>query len=231
MTAPLRRPVVVDTKLAELHEARAIAANGIHAALESVHSALGERPIYRSRSVRDWPTTSAEAEQALRDKLAGGAVKSWDVSRVQQLLARIDTGRAEIKRLEGLIRPLSDEFAAKPWSRFFLVTSSTGGHIHRSMNCSTCHLRTTYAWLPNLSGLTEKDAVAAHGPLLCTVCYPSAPLDWTRGLEKKVDPKVCPGSGEPATWVKERRAYFCSVCKRHTRASSLGKAARHNKVA
>ena len=66
------------------------------------------------------------------------------------------------------------------WSRFFLVTSSPG-HIHSSMHCSTCRWSTTYGWLPELSGQTEAEAVAEHGPTLCTVCFPSAPLDWTSG--------------------------------------------------
>jgi hypothetical protein len=70
------------------------------------------------------------------------------------------------------------------WSRFFLVTN-TGGHIHRSMNCSTCYPSTGYAWLPELSGLSETDAVAEYGSILCSICYPSAPVEWTNGVNKK----------------------------------------------
>lgn len=66
------------------------------------------------------------------------------------------------------------------WSRYFLVTSSPG-HIHSSMYCPTCRFTTTYGWLPQLSGNTEAEAVAEHGPTLCTVCFPSAPVAWTTG--------------------------------------------------
>jgi hypothetical protein len=66
------------------------------------------------------------------------------------------------------------------WSRFFLVTSSPG-HIHSSMYCSTCRPTTTFGWLPELSGKTEAVAVDEHGPTLCSVCFPSAPVDWTTG--------------------------------------------------
>jgi hypothetical protein len=66
------------------------------------------------------------------------------------------------------------------WSRFFLVTSSAG-HVHSSMHCSTCRPTTRYGWLPALSGQDEPTAVAELGPTLCTVCFPSAPLDWTTG--------------------------------------------------
>jgi hypothetical protein len=71
------------------------------------------------------------------------------------------------------------------WSRFYLVTSSANGHIHRDTHCSTCRWGTEYAWLPELSGLTEADAVAEYGEILCSVCYPSAPVEWTNGTNKK----------------------------------------------
>src|SRR6185369_10664798 len=59
---------------------------------------------------------------------------------------------------------------------------SAGGHIHSSMRCSTCRFDTEFGWLPTLSGLTEAEAVAAHGAILCTVCYPTAPVEWTGGI-------------------------------------------------
>ncbi len=70
------------------------------------------------------------------------------------------------------------------WSRFFLVTN-VGGHIHRDMSCSTCFPTTQYAWLYELSGLTEAEAVAEYGEILCSVCFPSAPVEWTNGKNKK----------------------------------------------
>lgn len=73
---------------------------------------------------------------------------------------------------------VSKEYAG--WSRFFLVRSSNG-HIHSSMQCSTCFIDTDFGWLVDCSGLTEAEAVAAHGERLCTVCFPSAPSAWTDG--------------------------------------------------
>lgn len=72
------------------------------------------------------------------------------------------------------------------WSRFFLVTSSKG-HIHSSMHCSTCRPTTGYGWLPHLSGRTEADCVEEFGAALCTVCYPSAPVEWVGGFISKAD--------------------------------------------
>jgi len=71
------------------------------------------------------------------------------------------------------------------WSRFWIVTN-TNGHIHSSMNCSTCRWDTSFAWLTELSGLTEAEAVAEYGEILCSICYPSAPVEWTNGANKKL---------------------------------------------
>lgn len=81
---------------------------------------------------------------------------------------------AEVERIKDEIRVLEEGYTG--WSRFFVVTSSTG-HIHSSMHCSTCRPTTTYGWLPELSGKSEAEAVEAHGPALCSICFPSAPVE------------------------------------------------------
>lgn len=111
---------------------------------------------------------------------------------------------ASITRAERRIKVLRAEafvFAAKAdeiegneytgWTRFFLVE-----HIHNSRSCHTLRPTTRIGWLPNVSGLTEREAVAEHGATLCTVCFPTAPVELTT---KAADPTVCPGSG---TFVK-----------------------------
>jgi hypothetical protein len=71
------------------------------------------------------------------------------------------------------------------WSRFWLV-QAVGGHIHRTRACSTCFATTKFALLTSLSGMTEAEAVAEHGAILCTVCFPTAPVEWTGGEAKAV---------------------------------------------
>lgn len=90
-------------------------------------------------------------------------------------------------------KAIDDHEAAnyKGWLRFFLVP---GGHIHRSRGCSSLRITTRIGWLPNLSGETEAEAVAEHGAMLCTKCFPSAPVEWTIG--KPTDPDACTGSGK-----------------------------------
>jgi hypothetical protein len=76
-----------------------------------------------------------------------------------------------------------DEAHYEGWQRFFLVK-----HIHSNMHCSSFRWNTKIGWLPDVSGLTEAEAVAAHGETLCTICFPSAPTELTT---KQVDPSIC----------------------------------------
>jgi hypothetical protein len=70
------------------------------------------------------------------------------------------------------------------WKRFWLVTN-TGGHIHSSLDCSTTRPTTSWAWLTELAGRTEAEAVEEYGAILCTVCFASAPVEHTGGTNKK----------------------------------------------
>lgn len=102
----------------------------------------------------------------------------YEADEPAEALAKLSEAEAGLRELEQAADALEDLYTG--WSRFFLVTSSSG-HIHSSMCCSTCRPTTQYGWLPQLSGQTEEQAVKDCGPTLCTVCFPSAPLDWTEG--------------------------------------------------
>lgn len=99
------------------------------------------------------------------------------------------------------------------WTRFYRVQ-----HIHSSQRCSSFRPTTRIGWLPDVSGLTEAEAVAAHGAILCTICFPTAPVAWTRGLD--ADPSTCPGSGkfyDDKNLTGRERAHFsptgrCGTC-------------------
>lgn len=106
------------------------------------------------------------------------------------------------------------------WSRFFLVE-----HIHRSQHCSSFRPTTRIAWLPDVSGLTEAEAVAAHGAILCTICFPSAPIEWTSG--SVLPDGICAGSGKYIDRSLPTRAgYFsgnwatCADCGKRVGVSS-----------
>lgn len=222
-------PREIDTKLAELFTTAQTAQAGIDAAADSLYRLAGDRGRYVSRSRKVYSITLEAAEAATRQVATGGG---YDAERAARLIAGIDAARAEIAAADEAAAPLEAEFAARRWSRFFLVTSSNG-HIHRSMDCSTCNIRTAYGWLPELSGKTEADAVAAHGALLCTVCFPSAPVEWTNGRDAKTD-GLCPGS-RTLSYPREtaRLGYasgnygVCSHCSQAITVTSTGKLKAH----
>lgn len=68
------------------------------------------------------------------------------------------------------------------WSRYTVVP---GGHVHTWDGCHTLRWTTDVRWLPSLSGLTEADAVEEHGEILCSHCFPTAPVAWTNGQSKQ----------------------------------------------
>lgn len=169
-----------DTALAERwHELGR--AESLHATLRaSVIAATRPRYYYRGKR-RMTDRTFEEAAAMCREWLKSDrfALISAGADRIERLLdGEIDEAAASIEKIREQIAELEERYTG--WSRFFLVTSSAG-HIHSSMHCSTCRPTTTYGWLPELSGLTEAEAVAAHGPALCSVCFSSAPTEWIGG--------------------------------------------------
>lgn len=107
----------------------------------------------------------------------------YEVAQLEAAKTRLAEAQAAFAELAAALA--EHESAYTGWSRFFLVTSSQG-HIHSSLQCTTCYPTTTYGWLPTLSGLTEADAVEEQGMILCSVCFPSAPVEWTEGVAKTV---------------------------------------------
>lgn len=78
-----------------------------------------------------------------------------------------------------LVTEVEQEYARRPWRRYWLVTSSDG-HIHSSTYCSTCNKGkepTGFALVPYLSGSDVNVAVADLGAALCSVCFPEAPVE------------------------------------------------------
>ncbi len=175
-------PSEIDTQLAELYMDRLVNERAREIAVNAIHSAVGSREYVKGGFAKkgyyrnNMTDAAAIAEQ--RRRLDEGEIESWNVEYAEKRLAALDACDAETTRIIVAKTPLDDEFFRRPWSRFFLVTSSDG-HIHSSMSCHTCRFSTTYGWKPELSGQTEVEAVEACGPALCTVCFPSAPTDWT----------------------------------------------------
>lgn len=117
----------------------------------------------------------------------------------KEVADRLERARKDVDDFYEHYRELESRYAG--WPRFF-TTKGANGHIHSSMNCSTCNkmgTRTDFSWQPELSGLKEANAVAKLGPAMCTTCFPSAPTDWTSGKigqspEAMAASGICPGS-------------------------------------
>lgn len=224
------RAVEVDTRLADLYDQYGTAAMRIDQDLDSLHRHDGQR---RGFSRQAWEVSNEDTEASVRAKLTDQSSSFWAVSPgyrddqpflihtgqyAQSTLEDLDANRAKLAEIAEAERPLHAEYDADPWPRFFLVLN-TGGHIHRTRNCVTTFPTTRWGWLPNLSGLTEEDAVKDQGPRLCSVCYPSAPVEWTLGLPKA--PK-CPGSGQRVQRIGRSSYGSCPVCHKSYKLSEVG---------
>lgn len=141
--------------------------------------------ILTAEAARVEPYREAHKRPAESDGYVGidwaewhGAVAPYDLDKIEPAIAKRAELFAQLDELHVRIDALEATYTG--WSRFFLVTSSAG-HVHSSTHCSTCRPTTAFGWLPELSGKSEATAVAELGPTLCSVCYPSAPVDWTTG--------------------------------------------------
>lgn len=150
-----------------------------------------------------------------------------EASRVA-LQNRIDRTIVKIEILTEDAAPLREAAVAydkenyKGWNRFFLVK-----HIHNTTRCSSFRPTTRIGWLPKLSGQTETEAVAEHGAILCTICFPTAPVQWTQGIQ---DDSSCAGSGKAyftGELTGREQAYYspagyCSECGQWTSLTGRG---------
>lgn len=232
-----RREVQVDLELAELWSETGKISQQLESNRASIAHSLRIRAEYHGRSRTPVFPPAAELVEKAQAALAGDSLLPFERDSLAEKLTKRDDLLARRVEVRGQAEPLEAEYDAAPWSRFFLV-NNTGGHIHSSLSCSTCHPTTSFSWLPELSGLTEKDAVDAHGAILCTVCFPSAPVEWTNQHELEAQAKAaekaktqCAGSG---TWDHDSSGLRyasprarCNHCHQTVSVTSTGKLRGH----
>ena len=228
-------PREIDEQLAALYRRASQAEQLIAAAVIGLHHALGERALYRTRNRREWPTTTEQAVAAVRElgdtrvpRMAGGYTYADQLAKYTRAVDALAAARAEAD-------PLDTEYARRPWPRFFVVQAHNG-HVHSSMHCKTCNrngVATDFGWNPALSGLSEAEAVAVLGPMLCTVCFPTAPVEWTIGRPAAA---TCDGSGKSP--VKGSEQQFggtwhgqCPTCNTIERTTMHGALRKHKPAA
>jgi hypothetical protein len=177
-TKPTRERIVeIDTRIADIsHELWRLGFDRNRKA-ESVHYAAGDKRIPGPKDARGrydmvWELTTPQAAAKVA-ALPADHHGHYSVSEWQAVCHEITTlGQEQAD--------LSQVWYEHRWSRFYFVTN-TNGHIHKDTSCSTCYDSTEFQWLTHLSDQTEAEAVADWGKVLCSVCYPSAPTEWTDG--------------------------------------------------
>lgn len=231
-------PPQVDAFLTSAYEAIRRVESTMSYDIDRVHRAAGDERQGRAGLSGPWGMSLEDAMAKASEEWA--AQYGWENTSVRD----IKEARVLLRELKGEITRLNHEFERRGgWSRFFLVTN-TGGHIHSSMNCSTCNKftsrglsQTKFAWLTELSGQSEEQAVAEKGAILCTVCFPSAPVEWTNKYEIEKAAREaarCKGSG---TYLDKnlphRTGYYsgnwgtCPECKAKPALTSTGKLRAH----
>lgn len=184
-------PREIDAKVAELSNELNKAVSLRSGALDKIHDFVGDR---RRNARSAYKLSHADAIVTAERMLASGGQTGWDQDRIGNAIKAVDTQTDTINTLETKLGALNDEYDRRPWSRFILVLASNG-HIHSATTCAGGTIRPTteLGWHPELSGKTEAEAVAELGPLLCTHCFPTAPVEWTVGKPKAAH---CEGSGK-----------------------------------
>jgi hypothetical protein len=222
-------PVEIDTQLAKLYSDIAAAQHRLDSALAVIHEYVGDRKRGRAAYKLDHATATAQASQGIEKARAEGDKFYIHNEALKAVNAAVDA-RGELSTLEAECELIDMEYASRPWSRFIAVQD---GHLHSGTRCAggTIRVTTQLGWHPELSGKTEAEAVAELGPLLCTHCFPSAPVEWTVGVaKKKVAEGYCEGQGEQGfdlqmQYVSPRGK--CPKCKQGVSVSRTGKVLRH----
>lgn len=122
-----------------------------------------------------WQLTTDECLTIPADQL-----QDYQVSIRTRTATELDTANDLVNALTRRLHALNALYTG--WTRYWLCTND-GGHIHRSMSCSSCRPTTRFNWLTELSGLTEAEAVAIEGGNLCSqpCCFESAPVEYRDG--------------------------------------------------
>lgn len=199
-TQTIRHEVEVDTEIAAAHGAYAKATEYLVSAMKSAvrrTHITGLANYTNINAVNTVIDACAASNRRAVNRMVDNLVKRRD----QYVAAREAYEQAEA-RYEG-------------WRRYVLVP---GGHIHNGPYCHSLTPFTQRAWLPELSGLDAKDAVEQYGEILCSHCFPDAPVAWTlkkQGQSDAANDDICPGSGtgEMVEGTQNRRGYaVCQHC-------------------
>lgn len=180
-----RTPVEIDTALAALDAEHYHLTGRVRARLATLHNAVGDRAQQHGR-VKRYALSDEDAVARLRAQVDAGTVHLSYRMSAPGTLADYDAAvraladnRAEFNRLDA-------EYERRRWSRFVIVQ-----HVHSGYWCVGGTVRRTSVrqWLPEYSGRSEAEAIAelaGQAHILCTHCFPNAPV-----VTVRADPTTC----------------------------------------
>ena len=239
----LRHEVEVDTRIDEAYQKAQVAFNDLQIAVKRLYDQVPYRDRRHQKHGPPLVRVNGQFRRVglfeLRVLFGTGVLTSehsYYGHTVVDAFSEYDARRAAFESAKRAWYEAEKEYAG--WSRFFLALSSNG-HIHSSLNCSTCNHGfdgTQFSWLTSLSGLNEEDAVREQGARLCSVCFPSAPVEWYEGYFAAKTANRCPGSGQRAAWVvndagRGHWVHACPVCGEWTSITPSQKYRAHDKKA
>lgn len=229
-------PQEFDAELATIYEAHSKNHSRQDSALVDIHHAAGDQKQGYGRRAC-WGLSDDEAEEKATGRATDETAMPHVQRNAQRALDSFRDARQAVEETTEQIEERNEVFRARGgWSRFFLVENNNG-HIHSTMDCSTCRPTTRFSWLPSVSGKSEKDAVEEHGPMLCSICFPTAPVEWTNYWEMEEERKQaesCIGSGT-VDWVEGSTRFgyaagnggTCSHCNGYAAATASRKIRKH----
>ena len=230
-----------DTRLAEVTRGLGASMDRVEGAIHDIHRSAGDCTGYTGgRRYATWGMSLEDAIAAANRVAAGnleslGARAGWNLrnapQRAQAALTALENAQRDVAAAEVVVAKLEEVWRTRGrWARFFLVPN---GHIHASTACRSLHPTTRIFWLPELSGESEADAVAAHGPTLCTHCFPLAPVEWTTKAPVAPPPDQCPASGRYVPGAQLRLSSprgHCPDCGQTVSVTSRGNARKHKRA-
>ena len=183
-------------------------------ALNSVHRAAGDsyRRQYDSRS--GWKLSEAEATTKAAD------IAATDVTYIgrqaQSALDRLVAAEAELAQAKA-DQKAADKWADHGrWNRYAVVP---GGHIHTEMGCFTLRWDTDVRWAYQVSGDSVAEAIEVYGEVLCSHCFPQAPVAQTLG-KVATDP-----NGHPMTRAAAQAALAAKQAEKAAKEAAKNAAA------
>lgn len=185
MTYTKEQAKAADARLAERYKALYKAKDTLDYAISGLAYTLNAKRVY-PRGGQGFMSFGNGRRITVEDILsrvdAARNTDGWRIDRGDDKLEKLKEAQRKLFAAEKSVEESEQEWEDNGrWSRFFAVS---GGHIHSSTRCSSLRETTRIGWLPELAAETEKEAVDAYGSVICTICFPSAPVEWTVGKVK-----------------------------------------------